>query len=110
VPTALANDLCPVSGNCGHALWRRGEGILCGAARGDDGGGGRQDAGAEIGLAQELPEGLDGAQPGKRRRRLAQTDSAWDTRLFARLGPSGSIEEQVFDKLGRRDCLASPGR
>jgi hypothetical protein len=82
-------------------------GIFCGAARADDGGGGRQDAGAEMGLAQELPEGLDGAQPGKRRRRLAQKDSAWDTRLFACLGPSGSIEEQVFDKLGRRDCLAS---
>jgi hypothetical protein len=42
-------------------------------------------------------------------RQLEQTYIAWDAQLFASLMPPGSIEEQVFDKLGRRDCLASPG-
>lgn len=60
-------------------------------------------------LAQELPDVLDGVQLGRIGRQLEQTDIAWDRQLFASLVPSGSIEEQVFDKLRRRDCLASPG-
>jgi hypothetical protein len=45
-------------------------------------------------LAQELPDVLDGVQLGRIGRQLEQTDIAWDAQLFARLMPSGSIEEQ----------------
>ena len=60
-------------------------------------------------LAQELPDVLDGVQLGRIGRQSEQSEIAWDPQLFASLVQSGSIAEKIFDKLRRRDCLASPG-
>jgi hypothetical protein len=73
---------------------RRGESIPCGATRINDIGIAFEDAVAEMVLAQELPDVLDGVQLGRIGRQLEQTDIAWEAQLFASLVPSGSIKEQ----------------
>src|ERR1700674_5288958 len=67
-------------------------------------------------LAQELPDVLDGVQLGRIGRQLEQTDIAWDPQLFARLVPSGSIEEQdgrtaaaLCPDAGQCALLTNPG-